>query len=443
MSHHHSRTSDHPAGDSRTSPSALSRRVFLAAAGAIPLAGALPVLPAGAAAGVATAARPVVVDVAARRQTIQGFGGMNHPVWRPDLTPEQRETAFGNGADQLGFTIVRIPVPEDRANWEKVVETARYVNVRGGKVIAAPWNPPADLVETFDRDGTPGNRLRHDAYGAYARHLNDFIAFLRENGVDLYAMSIQNEPDYAHGWTWWTPQELLRFMRDHAGSIQARVMAPESFQYVKATSDLILQDPQALANLDILGTHLYGIPDDWFAYPLWDQKGAGKELWATEIYHPNSRDDADTWPQALDVGENIHRTLVDGGMQTYIWWYICRYYGPLKENGVISKRGWNMAHWSKFVRPGYVRVDATAQPADGVFTSAFVGGGGVVVVAVNKGTTAVEQRFDLGGAARSNVASSWLTDATRNLQVQPAIRTRGGGFTAALPPESVTTFKVR
>ena len=53
------------------------------------------------------------------------------------------------------------------------------------------------------------------------------------NGVNLYAISMQNEPDYAHEWTWWTPQEILRFMRENAGSINARVIAPESFQYLK------------------------------------------------------------------------------------------------------------------------------------------------------------------------------------------------------------------
>jgi len=31
------------------------------------------------------------------------IGGMNHPVWISDLTPQQRDTAFGNGEGQLGL----------------------------------------------------------------------------------------------------------------------------------------------------------------------------------------------------------------------------------------------------------------------------------------------------------------------------------------------------
>ena len=37
-----------------------------------------------------------------------------------------------------------------------------------------------------------------------------------------------------------------------------------------------------------------------FPYPLFQQKGAGKELWMTEVYVPNSdNNSADRWPEAL------------------------------------------------------------------------------------------------------------------------------------------------
>lgn len=43
------------------------------------------------------------ININAERQVIRGFGGMNHPAWIGDLTAPQRETAFGNGQNQLGF----------------------------------------------------------------------------------------------------------------------------------------------------------------------------------------------------------------------------------------------------------------------------------------------------------------------------------------------------
>ena len=147
-----------------------------------------------------------------------------------------------------------------------------------------------------------------------------------------------------------------------SGSINCRLIAPESFSYNKSMSDPILNDPQALSNIEILGTHLYGTSFNNFAYPLFQQKGAGKELWMTEVYYPNSNaNSADLWPEALGVSEHIHKAMVNN-LQTYVWWYIRRSYSPMKEDGTISKRGYCMSQYSKFVRPGYRRVSATENP---------------------------------------------------------------------------------
>ncbi|MBB5784477.1 glycoside hydrolase family 30 beta sandwich domain-containing protein [Nonomuraea jabiensis] len=414
----------------------LSRRAVLAAMGAVPvLATATP-----AAGAAVTAAAAVVIDRSAQRQTIRGFGGMTHAAWIGDLTAAQRDTAFGTGEGRLGFSVLRIPVPENQADWGRDLATARRASELGAAVIASPWNPPARMVETFVRGSqTNARRLRYDMYGAYAQHLNDFNTYLRNNGVNLYGISVQNEPDYAHDWTWWTPAEMVRFLRENAGSIGTRVIAPESFQYLKNMSDPILNDAAALANVDIIGAHLYGTSFANFPYPLFKQKGAGKELWMTEVYYPNSSDSADLWPQALDVGEHIHRAMVEAEFQAYVWWYIRRGYGPMREDGQISKRGANMAHFARFVRPGYVRVEATANPASNVYVSAYRGGNSTVVVAVNKGTAAVSQQFTLRNGTASSV-SSWLTDASRNVASQGTTGVSNGSFTVTLPARSVMTF---
>lgn len=388
-----------------------------------------------------SAASDATVNLSAQNQVIRGFGGINHPVWTTDLTVDQRETTFGNGQNQLGFSVLRIHVDEDKNNWSKELDTAKSAIAHGAIVFATPWNPPSTMTETFDHNGdTSAKRLRYDKYADYAQHLNDFVTYMKNNGVDLYAISVQNEPDYAHTWTWWTPQEMLRFMKENAGSINCRVMAPESFSYLKNMSDPILNDPQALANMDILGTHTYGTNFSDFPYPLFKQKGAGKDLWMTEVYYPNSdNNSADRWPEALDVAYHMHNAMVEGDFQAYVWWYIRRQYGPMKEDGTISKRGYSMAHFSKFVRPGYVRVDATKNPNSNIYVSAYKGNNKVVIVAINKGTAAASQNFVLQNGTAAQVAS-YVTDSSRNLAAGSSINVSGGAFTAQLPAQSVTTF---
>ncbi|MFC5094944.1 glucuronoxylanase [Amycolatopsis plumensis] len=408
----------------------LRRRTVLAAGAALPVVLAATASPAAAAAA-------VVVEPSNVQQTIQGFGGMNHTVWAGDLTAAQRETAFGNGTNQLGFSVLRIPVHEDRNNWSREVATAKRASDLGAKVFASPWNPPASMTESF----SGGKRLKYGSYGAYAQHLNDFTAFMKNNGVNLYGISVQNEPDYAHDWTAWTAAEIVKFLRENAGSLTTRVIAPESFQYRKNMSDPILNDPTALANVDIIGAHLYGTSFADLPYPLFQQKGAGKELWMTEVYYPNSTDSADLWPQALDVGEHMHRALVDGRFQTYVWWYIRRSYGPMREDGQISKRGACMAHFAKWVRPGYQRITATANPQANVYISAYKSGARIVIVAINKNTAAADLAFTLRDTG-SATAQTWLTNQSANLAPYTGITISNGAFNAQLPARSIRTFVV-
>lgn len=297
------------------------------------------------------------------------------------------------------------------------------------------------MTETFNRNGdTKAKRLRYDKYAAYAQHLNDFVSYMKNNGVNLYAISVQNEPDYGKDWTWWTPEEMLRFMKENAGSINCKVMSPESFSYQKKMYDPILKDSKALANMDILGTHTYGTQVKDFPYPLFKQKGAGKELWMTEVYVPNSdNNSADRWPEALDVAYHVHNAMVEGDFQSYTWWYIRRQYGPMKEDGNISKRGYMMSQFSKFVRPGYVRIDATKNPASNVYVSAYKGNKKVVIVAINKGTSKVSQSFNLQNGSASKV-SSCVTTGSQNIAKSADINVANGSFTASLPAQSVTTF---
>ncbi|WP_147945507.1 cellulose binding domain-containing protein [Microbispora sp. CSR-4] len=414
----------------------LSRRSVLATVGALPVITAATSVLGASAASAATA----TVNPSAQRQTIRGFGGMAHAAWIGDLTAAQRDTAFGNGEGKLGFSILRIPVGENQSDWSRDLATAKRAAELGAIVFASPWNPPASMIETFNRNGqTNAKRLRYDQYAAYAQHLNSFSTYMRNNGVNLYAISVQNEPDYAHDWTWWTSTEIVRFLRENAGSINTRVIAPESFQYVKSMSDPILNDSTALANVDIIGAHLYGTPYSNFPYPLFKQKGAGKDLWMTEVYYPNSSDSADTWPQALDVGEHMHRAMVEAEFQAYVWWYIRRSYGPMREDGQLSKRGAIMAQFARFVRPGYVRIDATANPASNVYVSAYRNDDTVVIVAINKGTSAVSQQFTVANAGSAAV-SSWLTDASRNVAPQAQTTMSNGSLTITLPARSMTTF---
>ena len=369
------------------------------------------------------------IDAAATQQIIHGFGGATAFLPTTPLTNGDLDALFGNGPGQIGLTLLRIRVASD-ADWRAIeLSNAKGALARGANVIATPWSPPAAMKSN---NSIIGGQLNLSAYADYATYLNTFANYLAFNSAPLYAISIQNEPDInvTYESCAWTPAQLLAFCGDNAGAITAtKVIMPESCQFSHALSDPTLNDDTAAANVDIIGGHIYG--GGLAPYPLAAEKG--KEVWMTE--HLDLSTD---WAGALATAKEIHDCLAAANFNAYLWWYLKRYYGPLGEDGVVTKRGNVMAQFSRFIRPGFVRVGATANPATDVYVSAYKREK-LVIVAINQGETDTTQAFSISNATLETV-TSWVTSSTASLEAQPAIQVAGGSFTATLPAASVTTF---
>ncbi len=398
-------------------------------------------------------AQTATINLNAEKQTIKGFGGINHPTWYSDLNAAERELAFGNGPGQLGLTVLRTYVSDNSNEWGLGLQTAQRAAELGVTVFASPWNPPANMTRTVN--GV--KRINPAFYAGYADHLNSYVTYMKNNGVNLYAISTQNEPDYAHDWTEWSPQESVDFIKGYGNRIDCRLMTPESFQYRKDVYKPILDDPAALANVDIFGTHLYGTRYADFPYPLFEQKGAGKELWMTEVY-TDSKYDANIWNNgfinddrhALKVAEHIHYAMVDGQFQTYVFWPLRRYYALIHDGnsdnqgnapasaGTATKRGYCMAQFSKWIRPGFVRVEATKSPTNNVFVSAYKKDGEIVIVIVNKNTSSKTITLNIPGL-QATVFEPYTTSGSKNIAKGNNIN-GSSSFQVTLDAASITTF---
>jgi glucuronoarabinoxylan endo-1,4-beta-xylanase len=370
-------------------------------------------------------AQSATVTLGSQKQYIRGFGGMSHAAWAGDLTAAERTLAFGNGDGQLGFTALRIPVSDgspDSAN----VATAKAAIAAGAIVFATPWNASGTMSASD--------------FSSYANHLSSFVSYMKNQGVNLYAIGVQNEPDYGSqgGWKAWSASLCHDFVLSYGTMIGTKLMSCESFSYNKSYYDPILNDSAALANVAILGTHLYGTSVNSYPYPLFDQKGAGKERWMTEHY-TDSTTDANSWPNALGVATELHHAMVDGQFNLYTWWYIVRSYGPISANGTVSKRGWCMAQFSKFIRPGFYRVDATASPTSGVYLSAYKSSTDVVVVIVNTNASTSSLNVSING---SNITSydRFTTSSSKSLANDGKVTASNGSLTLSLDGQSVTTL---
>jgi glucuronoarabinoxylan endo-1,4-beta-xylanase len=142
------------------------------------------------------------------------------------------------------------------------------------------------------------------------------------------------------------------------------------------------------------------------------------------------------------VAQWIHSALVTGEASAWLWWW---YPGQGDNEGLLAqggdtKRHYTLGNFSKFVRPGYVRVNVSGAAPANVLLSAYSGSNTVVVVAINSGTTTVSVPLSVAGGTAPASCTPWLTSANANLVSQTAVAVTGGAFSASLAGSSVTTF---
>ncbi len=362
------------------------------------------------------------------QQIIRGFGAANIVSWRPDMTAGEIQTAFGTGSGQLGFTIMRLRISPDSTEFAVNIPSAKAAHSMGVTIIATPWTPPAWMKST---NNVVRGVLDTNLYAAYAAHLRSFADTMSSNGIPIYAISVQNEPDanVSYESCYWTADNFVRFMKNNAASVGVPVFMPESKNSNHTLSDPALSDAGAAENISFIGGHLYGTSPS--RYPL--ATSLGKEVWMTEYLDLDT-----TWAANLGSAKSINDCMISQ-MSAYVWWYIVRYYGPIDENGVVTKRGYVMSQFARFVRPGFYRVSATVNPQSNVYLTAYKKGPQIVIVALNTGSSLVDQKFYI---RNSTVVSfvTYVTSAGKNCSQESSVAVSGGTFTATLDPSSVTTL---
>jgi len=410
----------------------------------------------------------VNVDVYDEHQVIRGFGGMVHNTWQGGrgLSDADAKLAFTNAEGCLGLNTLRIPVNGSSNDFGKEVEAAQFAKKYAGNdfiLYATPW--------TSQYAG--GNQhVAASNYQNYVNHLNSFAEYMKNKGLPLYAISISNEPDWCSEWACWSADEIYNFTKGYADQMRkhgTKVISTESFAYAKNLYNKVLNDPEALKNWDILGAHFYASgadsQDDFFQYPLADQKNV--ERWMTEHY-TESNNSGNLWRsiaitgdqdvqahldtvRAMDVAYEIYRALAIGNFNQYTWWYIKRSYGlimgdnvssiPASEVGKITKRGYLLSQYSRFVRPGFVRVGATNNPEANVYVSAFKNADSVVVVLVNRdwGKTKTID-ISIPGVIDGATFTKYVTSETKNVKNEGEVTVSDGKVSVTMDKESVMTL---
>ena len=376
-------------------------------------------------------------------QQIDGFGASS--AWTgTNITTSQADLLFSASAG-VGLSLLRTRVAPDGTYSEAT--TMQQAVARGARVWSTPWTPPASMKSNGST--TNGGSLLASDYPAYASYLSNYVRTLKSQyGINLYALSIQNEPDYTATWEScnWTGSEFHDFILNNliptfaADGVTAKVIMPEESGWHFELATATLDDPGAAAGISIIAGHNY---DGASASSLPLAQNQGKHLWETEVSNFGAFDPS--MSDALSWAQKIHDWMTVANANAWHYWWLIDgnsdNEGLISQSGQVSKRLYMMGNFSKFVRPGYDRIGATASPVSGVSISAYKNpsGGNFAIVVINHNGSDVPLNFSLNGFTAVSV-TPWVTSTSLDLAQQASISVGGSTFSATLPASSVTTF---
>jgi glucuronoarabinoxylan endo-1,4-beta-xylanase len=393
-----------------------------------------------------TPADPVQIDLTQHEQRMDGFGASS--AWTANnISDAEADLLFSpTAANGIALSLLRVQIKPEGVTQE--MGTARKAIARGAAVWAAPWSPPGAWKTTGTTQN--GGSLLREHWQDWADRLAAFAQTMSTEAVPLVALSVQNEPGFVESWDTceWEAAELVEFVRDYLGpALDARglttpIMAPETQNWTLFGSyaGAFANDPGAMQYLGFFAAHNYG----GSPHTVDAVQATGKPVWQTEVSDSTPLDTG--MGSALKYGEMIHQNLVAGRVSAWHYWWLRprtdqSTNSALLEAGQLTRRAYVLGNWSRFVRPGAVRVAADATVQAYVYVTAFIDPASrqLAVVAINKASYELEQSFTIAGGTVDAV-TPWLTSEGAALQAQPALPVVDGGFTVTLPARSVTTF---
>jgi glucuronoarabinoxylan endo-1,4-beta-xylanase len=331
----------------------------------------------------------------------------------------------------LGITIWRneiyppaIPGANQDADWTKQLPVVRGLKAKAAqynvplKFVATVWSPPADMkwASSFTWAGDEnakrwqdlavstknGGTLNPNKYNAFADFLHKHIQLYKDEGIDLYGLSLQNEPAFTQTFnsctytvSWYNELLNKTVPAIKAGFPALQIFGSENMLATEAKDNnlpwfyhtSLKGNAEATAKVDILAVHGYNdgvLPTSgaelvkmWknhtqhFAIPM------NKRVWMSETSgYTDDWNISNGKPGAMSLGLDILTALNYGNASAWIWWQGSQKNGigdyNLMNGMITGKKYFVSKHYYRFIRPGAVRIGATfTTEMDDLFVTAY------------------------------------------------------------------------
>jgi glucosylceramidase len=305
-------------------------------------------------------------------------------------------------AGQTDVNMDKFSIAPDKTHLIPVLKEILAINP-SIKILGSPWSPPTWMKTN---NNTKGGSLKPEYYDAYAKYFVKYIQSMKAEGITIDAITIQNEPLHPgnNPSLYMLPEEQAAFIKKSLGpafksaGINTKIILYDHNLDRPDYPITVMNDPEAKKYVDGSAFHLYGGSVD--SLPKVHDAHPDKNLYFTEQWVGGSEGSMKenlpwhtknviigttrNWCRiALEwnlAGNSKYEPHTPGGCTECL--------GAVSIDGTTVTRNpayYIIAHASKFVRPGSVRIASNTFPnlANVAFKTPE---GKKVLIVVNDGT---------------------------------------------------------
>ena len=330
-------------------------------------------------------------------------------------------------------------IDEDRDDLIPMIRDAMTRSKDGFKIIASPWTAPPWMKDNND---WRGGKLLPEYYDTWALFFSKYLAEYKKEGIEIWGLTVENEP-LGCGNNWesmiFSPEEMVNFVKNHLGpKLETDGHKVKLLGYdqnrgaeLEEWASVIYKDDASSKYFDGIAIHWYASTFDWFPKSLnfTHNMAPGKHLIQTEACVdaevPHWKDDQWYWSEeATDWGwdwapadqKKLHPKYVpvyryardiigcmnnwvdgwvdwnmvldrQGGPNWFKNWCVAPVIvDPEKDEVYFTPLYYTLAHFSKYIRPGAVRIGFENSDPALMVTAALNTDGSVAVVILNMNT---------------------------------------------------------
>lgn len=325
-------------------------------------------------------------------------------------------------------------IDEDREDIVPMIKDAMKISEDGFKIISSPWTAPPFMKDNKD---WVGGKLLPEYYSSWALYFSKYIDAYKAEGIDIWGITVENEP-LGNGNNWesmhFTPEEMVSFVNNHLGpklekdGHKVKLLGyDQNRDELEEWASVMYKNEESSKYFDGIAIHWYASTFKWYPDVLQKVHGMAPDKLLIETEGcidaevPVWKDDDWYWSkEATDWGYTWAENKADhpkyvptfryardiigclnnwvdgwvdwnmvldkqGGPNWFKNWCVAPVIvDPEKDEVYITPLYYAMAHFSRYIRPGAVRIGFETTDDELMVTAAQNPDGSMVVVVFNQ-----------------------------------------------------------